>query len=223
MKDALAISESGSTEGPRFGGGLRLCASRDSNWATRVPCPPADDGRPLSCMAPVAQWIERRPPEPKVAGSNPVRRASHPSGSTLSQCVRFPTARPMSFPPNRGPTIDDHSQGAMTMKLTASMMLTVDGVYQGPGGPDEDRRGGFERGGWTAAVRRRGHVAVPHLVVRARRCAAARAQDLGDLGAVLAASRRRRPGLPRHQRAAQVRALDHAQGPDVAEHPRHRR
>jgi dihydrofolate reductase len=36
------------------------------------------------------------------------------------------------------------------MKLTASMMLSLDGVYQGPGGPDEDRRGGFERGGWTA-------------------------------------------------------------------------
>ena len=37
------------------------------------------------------------------------------------------------------------------MKLTASEMVTVDGVYQGPGGPDEDRRGGFERGGWTAS------------------------------------------------------------------------
>ena len=36
------------------------------------------------------------------------------------------------------------------MKLMASMMVTLDGVYQGPGGPDEDRRGGFERGGWTA-------------------------------------------------------------------------
>ena len=39
----------------------------------------------------------------------------------------------------------------MTVKLTASMMVSVDGVCQGPGGPDEDRRGGFERGGWTAA------------------------------------------------------------------------
>jgi dihydrofolate reductase len=36
------------------------------------------------------------------------------------------------------------------MKLTASMMLTVDGVYQSPGAPDEDRRGGFDRGGWIA-------------------------------------------------------------------------
>jgi len=31
------------------------------------------------------------------------------------------------------------------------MMVSLDGVYQGPGGPDEDRRGGFERGGWTLA------------------------------------------------------------------------
>ena len=36
------------------------------------------------------------------------------------------------------------------MKLTASMMLSLDGVYQGPGAPDEDRRDGFDRGGWIA-------------------------------------------------------------------------
>ena len=35
------------------------------------------------------------------------------------------------------------------MKLTAIMHVSVDGVMQGLGGSDEDRRGGFERGGWA--------------------------------------------------------------------------
>jgi dihydrofolate reductase len=40
----------------------------------------------------------------------------------------------------------------MTMKLTTTTMISLDGVMQGLGAPNEDRRGGFERGGWAAPV-----------------------------------------------------------------------
>jgi dihydrofolate reductase len=38
------------------------------------------------------------------------------------------------------------------MKLTTTTQVSVDGVMQGCGGPDEDRRGGFERGGWAMGL-----------------------------------------------------------------------
>ena len=34
-------------------------------------------------------------------------------------------------------------------KLIVSEFMTLDGVMQAPGGPDEDRDGGFAHGGWT--------------------------------------------------------------------------
>jgi dihydrofolate reductase len=42
-----------------------------------------------------------------------------------------------------------NEKGTATMKLTVNMNVSVDGVMQGLGGPEEDRRDGFERGGWA--------------------------------------------------------------------------
>jgi dihydrofolate reductase len=37
-------------------------------------------------------------------------------------------------------------------KIVVSEFLTLDGVYQGPGSPEEDRRDGFDKGGWATEL-----------------------------------------------------------------------
>jgi hypothetical protein len=44
-------------------------------------------------------------------------------------------------------------------KISVQEFITLDGVMQAPGGPDEDKSSGFKFGGWTAIFlrsRRRG-------------------------------------------------------------------
>lgn len=37
-------------------------------------------------------------------------------------------------------------------KIVGSLFVSLDGVVQAPGGPDEDKSGGFELGGWLANI-----------------------------------------------------------------------
>ena len=42
-------------------------------------------------------------------------------------------------------------------RITTFTHVTLDGVMQAPGRPDEDPRGGFAHGGWAVPLPRRGH------------------------------------------------------------------
>lgn len=45
----------------------------------------------------------------------------------------------------------DNSKTNSQRKLTGAFFQSLDGVVQAPGGPEEDRSGGFRFGGWSAA------------------------------------------------------------------------
>jgi hypothetical protein len=51
--------------------------------------------------------------------------------------------------PARVPAVTEEEEEQVS-KVVVFMNLTLDGVMQAPGRPDEDRRGGFSRGGWAA-------------------------------------------------------------------------
>ena len=107
------------------------------------------------------------------------------------------------------------------MKLTEPF-VTLDGVYQGPGEPDETAQRG-STGAVAGAVRRRETGgSSPSCSSAWTRCSSGRMTfDIWDAywpPSTTAATR-----LPRDQRPAQIRALDHPQEPDLAEHPRPRR
>src|SRR5262245_8790484 len=51
----------------------------------------------------------------------------------------------------RRSSYDRNREGPMR-KVIVGAMVSMDGVMQAPGGPEEDPTGGFKFGGWTAAL-----------------------------------------------------------------------
>ena len=111
------------------------------------------------------------------------------------------------------------------MRLTLTQFVTLDGVYQGPGSPDEDPSDGFTRGGWM----------VPHMdqtfidqaaawLGRADALLLGRRTYEAFAAGVAPDHRSRRPVHRTDERAPEVRRLAHADRRHlVAEHDPARR
>ena len=99
------------------------------------------------------------------------------------------------------------------MKLTATTQVSVDGVMQAPGGPEEDERGVFERGGWAHFDNRGRDGHGRHLP--ARRRVPVRQADLRDLRRHLGDVGRsgQQPHLDGVEHEAQVRGIYHTHDP----------
>ena len=106
------------------------------------------------------------------------------------------------------------------MKLTTTTNVSVDGVMQGLGGPDEDRSGGFERGGWAMPFADDETMAFLNEVYGRADSFLFGRRDLRDLRRLLGNVGRsgRQPDLDGVEHAAQVRGIDHTLRPEVGEH-----
>src|SRR6187401_2362108 len=51
---------------------------------------------------------------------------------------------------HRHESVDERRKEPIVGIISADLFITLDGVYQAPGGPDEDREGDFAFGGWQA-------------------------------------------------------------------------
>jgi hypothetical protein len=100
-------------------------------------------------------------------------------------------------------------------ELIVNTFLTLDGVMQAPGGPEEDPSGGFEHGGWSFGYWDEQMQRVMGELMSKPFDLVPRPQDLRDLRGLLATQRRSRRRAP--EQGDQARGLDDAHRARVGE------
>src|SRR5690606_19244395 len=113
--------------------------------AASLPFPVGACSMPIICLPIRSRHIRRRPSQRRCRESGSGADVGKYSGGKCRIPLTSSVAAMSPAPNRRRFAMEDPTM----RKIIATTFVSLDGVMQAPGGPDEDPTGGFKFGGWT--------------------------------------------------------------------------